>query len=168
MTGLDVYIGILRSPTAPPPDSPSGCPPRRPGDSTQQSVQAVRRGSLSQLIPKLDGGNSNIFYVHPRTLGKIPILTNIFQMGWNHQPVNDHHDPLMTTWMSRDGSWDQCLLNGLFHLLINGIYWGYYPFTNHLLTSWDIQAPWSLNSCLISWRGGFFKVQKKKTPFYIP
>ena len=27
---------------------------------------------------------SNIFYVHPY-LEKIPILTNIFQMGWNHQ-----------------------------------------------------------------------------------
>ena len=27
---------------------------------------------------------SNIFYVHSY-LGKIPILTNIFQMGWNHQ-----------------------------------------------------------------------------------
>ena len=25
-----------------------------------------------------------IFYFHPH-LGKIPILTNIFQMGWNHQ-----------------------------------------------------------------------------------
>ena len=29
---------------------------------------------------------SNIFYVHPY-LGKIPILTNIFQVGWNHQLV---------------------------------------------------------------------------------
>ena len=28
----------------------------------------------------LGGGNSNIFYFHPY-LGKIPILTNIFQMG---------------------------------------------------------------------------------------
>ena len=28
---------------------------------------------------------SNIFYFHPY-LGNIPILTNIFQMGWNHQP----------------------------------------------------------------------------------
>ena len=28
---------------------------------------------------------SNICYFHPY-LGKIPILTNIFQMGWNHQP----------------------------------------------------------------------------------
>ena len=31
---------------------------------------------------------SNIFYFHPY-LGKIPILTNIFQMGWNHQPENE-------------------------------------------------------------------------------
>ena len=29
---------------------------------------------------------SNIFYVHPY-LGKIPMLTNIFRMGWNHQLV---------------------------------------------------------------------------------
>ena len=29
---------------------------------------------------------SNIFYFHP-DLGKIPNLTNIFQMGWNHQLV---------------------------------------------------------------------------------
>ena len=28
-----------------------------------------------------------------------------------------------------------------YNLLINGIYWAYNPFTNHLLTSWDIQAP---------------------------
>ena len=27
---------------------------------------------------------SNMFYFHPY-LGKIPILTNIFQLGWNHQ-----------------------------------------------------------------------------------
>ena len=30
---------------------------------------------------------SNIFYFHPY-LGKISILTNIFQRGWNHQPEN--------------------------------------------------------------------------------
>ncbi len=34
----------------------------------------------------LGGGNSNMFYFYPY-LGKIPILTNIFQMGWNHQLV---------------------------------------------------------------------------------
>ena len=34
----------------------------------------------------LGGGFIHIFYFHP-CLGKIPILTNIFQMGWfNHQP----------------------------------------------------------------------------------
>ena len=37
------------------------------------------------------------------------------------------------------------LVNGLFHLLINGVYWGCNPFTNHLLTSWDIQVPQTLN-----------------------
>ena len=31
-------------------------------------------------------------------------------------------------------------INGFFHLLINGIYLGYNPFTNLLLTSWDIQV----------------------------
>ncbi len=31
-------------------------------------------------------GVSNIVYFHSY-LGKIPILTNMFQMGWNHQPV---------------------------------------------------------------------------------
>ena len=32
------------------------------------------------------GGGFKDFYFHPY-LGKIPNLTNIFQMGWNHQPV---------------------------------------------------------------------------------
>ena len=32
-------------------------------------------------------------------------------------------------------------INGLFHLLINGVFWGCNPLTNHLLTSWDIQVP---------------------------
>ena len=31
-------------------------------------------------------------------------------------------------------------INGLFHLLVDGVYWGYKPLTNHLLTSWDIQV----------------------------
>ncbi len=32
------------------------------------------------------GGGLNHFYFHPY-LGKISNLTNIFQMGWNHQPA---------------------------------------------------------------------------------
>ena len=46
------------------------------------------------------GGGSNIFYFHPY-LGKRSNLTNIFQMGWNHQLVHDcegrHSLPLLST-----------------------------------------------------------------------
>ena len=47
------------------------------------------------LKPSLGGGNSNILYFHPY-LGKIPILTNIFQMRWNHQP--DHMEHGVFSW----------------------------------------------------------------------
>ena len=36
---------------------------------------------------------SNIFYFHPY-LRKIPILTKIFQMGWNHQLENYTYRPI--------------------------------------------------------------------------
>ena len=59
--------------------------------STSPNVPSPRNEALSKGLKKplvslkaLGGGNSNIFYFHPY-LGKIPILTNIFQMGWNHQ-----------------------------------------------------------------------------------
>ena len=43
---------------------------------------------------------SNIFYFHPY-LGKWSNLTNIFQMGWNHQLVHD--GVILPTWrQSRD------------------------------------------------------------------
>ena len=41
---------------------------------------------------------SNIFYFHPY-LGKIPILTNIFQRGWNHPYIisfQNHHGHVST------------------------------------------------------------------------
>ena len=47
----------------------------------------------------LGGGNSNIFYFHPH-LGKIPHLTHIFQMGWNHQRV--FHDVHTQTLKNRE------------------------------------------------------------------
>ena len=43
----------------------------------------------------------NIFYLHPY-LGKISILTNIFQRGWNHQLVC--HCPLSELFWNEDGS----------------------------------------------------------------
>ena len=33
----------------------------------------------------LVGGNSNIYYFHPGSLGRWSNLTNIFQSGWSHQ-----------------------------------------------------------------------------------
>ena len=42
-----------------------------------------KRWILTCFNHKLGGG----FNFHPY-LGKIPILTNIFRRGWNHQPVN--------------------------------------------------------------------------------
>ena len=49
---------------------------------------------------------SNIFYFHPY-LGQISILTNIFQMGWNHQPdrvSNISYFPSLPTWVD-DAIW---------------------------------------------------------------
>ena len=34
---------------------------------------------------KKNGGSTALGFVFPNKLGKIPIFTNIFQMGWNHQ-----------------------------------------------------------------------------------
>ena len=61
----------------------------------------MARGRLLALLVLLGGSNrkkiwvvvSNIFYFHPY-LGKIPILTNIFQMGWNHQLVEGRYSTL--------------------------------------------------------------------------
>ncbi len=41
-------------------------------------------------------------------------------------------------------------INGLFHLLIYGIYWGYNPLPNLLLTSWDNQVVSGWFHCKIS------------------
>ena len=43
-------------------------------------IPTITRWTVRSTSPVV----SNIFYVHPY-LGKIPILTNIFQRGWNHR-----------------------------------------------------------------------------------
>ena len=40
---------------------------------------------------------------------------------------------------------DEWSVNGLFHLLLIGVYWGYNPCTNLVLTAWNIQV------CLKFW-----------------
>ena len=41
---------------------------------------------MAEVVPLIWVVVSNILYFHPY-LGKIPNLTNMFQRGWNHQPV---------------------------------------------------------------------------------
>ena len=59
----------------------------RPQCMLRWRARGLMGNSLESSCIFLGGGNSKIFYVHPWNWGKIPILTNIFQMGWNHQPV---------------------------------------------------------------------------------
>ena len=60
---------------------------------------------------------SSIFYFHPY-LGRIPILTNIFQRGWNHQPVI--HSKMFFLGGSRGADYDRKLMarNWLFRTII--------------------------------------------------
>ena len=39
---------------------------------------------MLEITKKIGWWFQRFFYFHPY-LGKIPILTNIFQLGWNHQ-----------------------------------------------------------------------------------
>ena len=80
--------------------NPLGCHFSSPSGSNKWTPQFVLPGVTLLRIPwiasnetNLDGGNSNIFNFYPN-LGKMPILTNIFQMGWNHQPVMKGDLPL--------------------------------------------------------------------------
>ena len=67
-------------------DLPSRSLTVRPWKSYHPKRKLVFQTSCFRVYVKL-GGGFKYFYFHPY-LGKIPILTNIFQMGWNHQPVN--------------------------------------------------------------------------------
>ena len=87
----------------------------------------------------LVGGNSNIFFmIHPY-LGKIPILSNIFQLGWNHQLGN-----VLPSYV---------LLKGIcfFHILPHFFYQGWDPIVvknsifatpNKKENTWSGTVPW--------------------------
>ena len=51
-------------------------------------------------------------------MGKIPILTNIFQMGWNHQPVLEFYPLAVKLWAP------MILINGVI-TTINGLISGF-------------------------------------------
>ena len=62
-------------------------PGNSPGGVIFMAFFLVQDVCLTETHNILVGGFKDFFNVHPY-LGKIPILTNIFQMGWfNHQPV---------------------------------------------------------------------------------
>ena len=61
--------------------------PENPGDTYECDmvlVSSCTTPGTRHLHIWLGGGFTNIFCFHPY-LGKIPILTHIFQGGWNHQ-----------------------------------------------------------------------------------
>ena len=119
-------------------------------------------GCLGGLMkPKLGGGNSNIFYFH-LYLGKWSNLTNIFQMGWNHQPENKEGPAklqqsllqhCMISWLQKMsekshekiGSYINCLDIGIlniffcFHDFINGLWRSIEIFKFWISTIWTIQ-----------------------------
>ena len=65
------------------------------------------------------------------------------------------------TWMSQEVS--KWLEKIGYNLLINGVYGGYNSFTNHLLTSWDIQEPlWKICDRQNGWKSSsIFRVIPK-------
>ena len=74
---------------------------------SRRRLFGIHRGSaesLSRTRKELLGGGFKYFYFHPY-LGKWSNLTNIFQMGWNHQL-----DYLMTALTCRWWSTSSCLL----------------------------------------------------------
>ena len=103
-------------------------------------------GFLSILTPlltmRIKGYPPNEQKFAPRN-GQLP-KGNEFVSLWQHfsalRPLGFYGDPgnLTNTWMSQEVS--KWLVNGLFHLLTNGMYWGYNPLTKLLLTSWNFQV----------------------------
>ena len=51
-----------------------------------------------KIVAMFNLGGGFKYVVFSSLLGKIPILTNIFQMGWNHQPVNVLWFQMMFSW----------------------------------------------------------------------
>ena len=53
--------------------------------ANSEGIHGYIRRFKKQTNKQILGGGFKYFLFSPY-LGKIPVLTNIFQMGWNHQP----------------------------------------------------------------------------------
>ena len=62
--------------------SPGG---KRSDDDDKRRVLGCWETTNTRGIPSKLGGGFKYLLFSPRKLGKIPILTNIFEMAWNHQ-----------------------------------------------------------------------------------
>ena len=114
-------VSILYRRSSPPPQSESAMPPT--GSEKKGSPWEIK---VTWVVV------SNVFYFHPY-LGKIPILTNIFQMGWNHQPVTDLFNPTVDGSEIRLTSW----YGSLSHYLPG------FPKTSQVVV-WDFWTPNSM------------------------
>ena len=101
-------------------------------------------GKESTLIGK-DMSNARILRCRLDLMPRWSIPPGEDQQSHGTTWQNSHHAEVLPD----DGRRGQVVLgcpgqevriNGLFHLLINGVYWGYILLTNLLLTSWDIQV----------------------------
>ncbi len=86
----------------------------------------------------------------------------------HRKPWKSWHVCRWGAWMSRWKLGSMVRINGLFHLLINGVYRVidlHNPFTNHLLTSWDIQLWWPYFFLGMVggswWKGSFHDLNKR-------
>ena len=59
-------------------------------DTNLQPIEELQQPAVRECRPKLGGGLIFFFNFQPY-LGKISNLTNVFQMGWNHQLVKTQH-----------------------------------------------------------------------------
>ena len=77
-------------------NSSRNCVQKRNQINQKSRKQQKFSRSFGTPVPDLSdkcGGSLRGFYFHPY-LGKIPILTNIFQRGWNHQ-LDDEKESLI-------------------------------------------------------------------------
>ena len=74
---------------------PSTQPTQHAGVATKTKSVLKKEWTLTQLA-----GGFKYFLFSPRSLGRWPNLTNIFQMGWNHQLDKPH--PKKLTWILKN------------------------------------------------------------------
>ncbi len=111
----------------------------------QNNSDSAKGTSIFWASERYLGGGFKKKYVH-LYLGKIPILTNIFQMGWNHQP-----DIVQDVWLEYTESLFRIFLQDVFVL-----------FSLDFVVHWKWRLQWFRKIC---WK--FAPLWSFGTPFYL-